>query len=405
MRVIIVNDYATVNGGASKVALLSAKALAERGVEVHFVSGSNEIEDTYQNVPNLTFHTLNRNDQTMGSRQLVAVAYLKDCYQLVSNLIKQGKPSNTIVHLHCWKTGVSPSALNATESSGVKFVVTFHDYHVACPQGQFFNKRTNQICHLSPCGARCISTHCTDTRTIIPKWAEVYRHKIQVNKAGLPTRLKHAILLSDGCEKIIKPYLAPECKIYKVDNPIEVTRLPRIDVSKNKTILFSGRLSAEKDPMTLLLACRNLGLPVKFIGDGPQLSELKSLKYEKATFTGWITGERIQNEMEQARIFVLPSIWYEVRPLAPLEAMGRGIPVIASACTTTVSEFEEGVSGLSFRPGDVESLSEQLLKLQVDDEADKMGNATYSQFWDNPPTLNNHIDQLVGTYQTILSSN
>ncbi|MCX6341566.1 MAG: hypothetical protein NTU72_04205, partial [Fimbriimonadales bacterium] len=187
MRVIIVNDYATVNGGASKVALLSAKVLAESGVEVHYVSGSNEIEDTYQNVQNLTFHTLNRNDQTMGTIQLVAVAYLEDCYQLVSNLIKQGKPSNTIVHLHCWKTGVSPSALNATESAGAKFVVTFHDYHVACPQGQFFNKRTNQICHLSPCGARCISTHCTDTRTIIPKWAEVYRHKIQVNKAGLPT--------------------------------------------------------------------------------------------------------------------------------------------------------------------------------------------------------------------------
>lgn len=79
--------------------------------------------------------------------------------------------------------------------------------------------------------------------------------------------------------------------------------------------------------------------------------------------------------------------------------------MIASACTTTVSEFEEGVSGLSFRPGDVESLSEQLLKLQVDKEADNMGNSTYSQFWDNPPTLNNHIDQLVGTYQTILSSN
>jgi glycosyltransferase involved in cell wall biosynthesis len=84
--------------------------------------------------------------------------------------------------------------------------------------------------------------------------------------------------------------------------------------------------------------------------------------------------------------------------------MGRGIPVVASACTTTVSEFEEGESGLSFRPGDVESLSEQLLKLQSDEVANKMSDSTYRKFWDNPPTLGNHIDQLLGTYQTILSS-
>src|SRR2546421_11339415 len=45
MNVVVVNDYAYVNGGASRVALLSALSLAQRGVGVTFFAGVGPASD------------------------------------------------------------------------------------------------------------------------------------------------------------------------------------------------------------------------------------------------------------------------------------------------------------------------------------------------------------------------
>lgn len=404
MRVIIVNDQATVNGGAAKVALLSAKGLAERGHEVHFLSGSDELSPEFRDLKNFTFHSLGRNDQTMGVQQLLKVGYLEETYDRLRYLINAGDPKDTVVHLHCWKTGVSSSPLKAAEDTGAKFVVTFHDYHVACPQGQFFNKQTKEICKLQPGSLACALSHCTESRTILPKWAELYRHQVQRTKGGIPTRLRHAILLSYGCERIIRPFLPNQCQIHHVANPIQTVREARIEAEKNQTIVFSGRLSPEKDPMTLLKACQKVDLPVRFLGDGPLLQTLKNVGYEKASFSGWLNGDQVLEEMNRARAMVISSIWYEVKPLAPLEAMGKGIPVVASACTTTTEEIEKEKTGLIFLTGNVFSLADQLEKLKDNDFARKLSMGCYLHFWDSPPTVENHVDQLEKTYEKMLRS-
>lgn len=404
MRIIIVNDHATIGGGAAKVALLSAKGLADKGHEVHFLSGSDELSSEFKNVENLTFHSLGRNDQTMGAKQLLQVGYLEDTYNRLRFLILAGDPKQTVVHLHCWKTGVSSSPLSAAEDTGAKFVVTFHDYHVACPQGQFFNKQTQKICTLQPGSLACLMTHCTESRTIVPKWAEVYRHRVQTTKGGIPTRLKHAILLSWGCEKIIKPFLPNRCQIHHVENPIQTVREERIEAEKNQAIVFSGRLSPEKDPMTLLKACQIADVPVRFLGDGPLLSALKKVGYEKASFAGWLNGDQVLAEMSHARAMVISSIWYEVKPLAPLEAMGKGIPVVASSVTTTVEEIEREKTGLTFQAGNPQSLADQLEKLKDDDFVRKLSMGCYLKFWESPPTVENHIVQLESVYEKIIKS-
>jgi glycosyltransferase involved in cell wall biosynthesis len=404
MRVIIVNDQATVNGGAAKVALLSAKELAKRGHEVHFLSGSDELSPEFKEIQNLTFHSLGRNDQTMGVSELLKVGYIEATYDRLRYLISLGDPKNTVVHLHCWKTGVSSSPLKAAEDTGAKFVVTFHDYHVACPQGQFFNKQTKEICRLKPGSLACAMTHCTESRTIVPKWAELYRHQVQRSKGGIPDRLRHAILLSFGCERIIRPYLPKTCKIHHVDNPIQTVREARIEAEKNQTIVFSGRLSPEKDPMILLKACQKVEMPVRFLGDGPLMADLKAVGYEKATFSGWLTGDQVLEEMNRARAMVISSIWYEVKPLAPLEAMGKGIPVVASSCTTTTEEIEKDQTGLIYLTSNVNSLAEQLQKLKDNEFVRKLSMGAYLHFWGSPPTVEHHVDQLEQTYEKILKS-
>ena len=44
MNIVVVNDYATINGGATKVAIDSAIGLAEQGVHVVYFAATGSIE-------------------------------------------------------------------------------------------------------------------------------------------------------------------------------------------------------------------------------------------------------------------------------------------------------------------------------------------------------------------------
>lgn len=403
MRIIIVNDNAVVSGGATKCALLSAEHLAKQGYEVHYLSGFKDVDPYFASVPGINFHTVGETQEKMDIPRLIEMSYSKPAYEKLTEIIKQGDPKQTIVHTHLWKTGVSPSVVNAALDNGAKIISSFHDYHVACPQGQFFNKKTNQICTLKPGGMQCVCTHCTDTRTILPKWAEVYRWSVQRGKAGMPGKVRHFGVFSQKSVDAFGKYLPEGAKLHLMHYPIQAVHEPRVDVTKNRAIVFSGRLSIEKDPKIFVEAAKKIGAEVRILGDGPLMQAVKDIGYEKATFAGWLNGDQVLAEMKAARAMAITSIWYEVNPLAPIEALGRGIPVIASDCTSTKYEIVEGETGFAFQAQNVDSLAEQMAKLLDDETADRMSKAAYDRFWANPPTPENHTKRLIEIYDEMMA--
>ncbi len=405
MRIIIVNDNAVITGGATKCALLSAEHLAAAGYEVHYVHGLEGVDPYFEGLGTIKFHSLGRPDTDMSMRKLIDLSYVDATYKKVRELIALGDPKQTIVHSHLWKTGVSPSFVNAAHDGGAHLLCAFHDYHVACPSGQFFNNQTHQICTLEPGSAKCLMTHCTRTRTIVPKWVEVYRWMVQKGRAGLPTRVKHFGVFSQKSVDAFGKYLPDGAKLHMMHYPIQAEIGPRVDVTKNRRFVFSGRLSVEKDPSILIKAAAKIDAELRFLGDGPLMGQLKEMNYPKASFAGWIKGDEILKEMEQARAMAITSIWYEVNPLAPIEALGKGIPVIASDCTSTLYEIEDGVTGFGFQHQNEADLAEKMSLLLDDSTADRMSRAAYDRFWAKPPTPENHAKRLIEIYEEILADN
>lgn len=91
---------------------------------------------------------------------------------------------------------------------------------------------------------------------------------------------------------------------------------------------FVGRLSHEKAPDRFFSLARSLANHhFHLFGDGPERQALEQTKPDNLTFHGHQTS--MDNAWKAIDVLVIPSR-YEGLPMAALEAMARGIPVIAS---------------------------------------------------------------------------
>lgn len=96
-----------------------------------------------------------------------------------------------------------------------------------------------------------------------------------------------------------------------------------------------GRLSRQKNHTTLLHALRQLpDVHLALVGDGELLSDLQQMAKDleissRVHFTGEVSSGDVFSCLKAADVFTLPSLW-EAMPLAVLEAMAAGIPIVAS---------------------------------------------------------------------------
>ena len=124
----------------------------------------------------------------------------------------------------------------------------------------------------------------------------------------------------------------------------------------------------------LALLCQGTGTmaPWKLViaGEGSFRSELQTRinalqLQERVQLLGYRSD--IPNLQAAADIFVMPSLW-EGLPLAVLEAMSVGNPVVASRTSGIPEAINDGEDGLLVPPGEAESLANALASLIFDRE-------------------------------------
>jgi glycosyltransferase involved in cell wall biosynthesis len=129
-------------------------------------------------------------------------------------------------------------------------------------------------------------------------------------------------------------------------------------------VAFVGRLSPEKAPEVLLRAVRGTAIRVLVAGDGPLRESLEAeADPEQVRFLGFLPD--VGTVLAAADVLALPSRT-EGLPMAVLEAMAAGLPVVASA-VGSLPEVLGGGAGLLVPAGDVPALRLALEQLSAPD--------------------------------------
>lgn len=173
--------------------------------------------------------------------------------------------------------------------------------------------------------------------------------------------------------------IAPKAKIHVLNNSIHIPKQTVTQDQDEVNVLFLGVLIQRKGVADLLQAVKKLvdgkkleSIRVRFHigGTGPEEETLKQYVRENhledcVEFLGWVDGEKKKKALETNQVFILPS-YNEGLPIAILEAISYGMPVIATNVGSIAEAVENEKNGFLFEPGNVQGYADALYRLISD---------------------------------------
>jgi glycosyltransferase involved in cell wall biosynthesis len=404
MRLIVLNDHGFINGGGAQVAISSLNAIAERGIDLTFVSCVGPVDPSI-NV-NLV-KTINFNQHDLKGNPSILQAGIRGIWnskslQLFGELLKDYDPNDTIIHLHTWVSSLSSSVTSIAIKMGFKIVCTLHDYSSVCPNGGLYNFNEAQNCEFKPLSFSCICSNC-DSRSYLHKLWRVSRQVVQNNIAHFQNDIHLFISVSKYSENLLRKYLPVSTEFENIGNPITIDKESPVDVGENKDFTFIGRLSLEKGGIIFAQAAKMANVNSVFVGSGNEENSIKNMN-SMSKFTGWQDRKGVIDSIRKSRAIVFPSLLHEAQPLIVLEAAALGVPVIASDECAAKDSIVDGVTGLLFHSRDPIDLSKKLELLNNDiDLARTLAQNAFENYWKSPSTMEVHVNKLIKCYEKVLT--
>jgi glycosyltransferase involved in cell wall biosynthesis len=110
--------------------------------------------------------------------------------------------------------------------------------------------------------------------------------------------------------------------------------------------LIVSRLSTYKKVDVAVEAFNKLGFPLVVIGEGEQKKHLEKIAKSNIKILGWQEDEALDEYYKNALAFIFPA--EDDFGITPIEAMLRGVPVIAFRKGGALETVEEGITGEFF---------------------------------------------------------
>ena len=270
-----------------------------------------------------------------------------------------------VVHLHNPYPSLGPEVHLAARAAALPLVQTAHNFRLRCPNGLMFTEG-------APC-QRCVGG----------RYDNAVRHgcfpTISQRIAYASTLWLHRFAL--GLDAMVDMYVAPSQFVRRrliewgipADRTVVVrnfTDIPSAAPPPGEGGLYLGRLSPEKGVDTLLQALARIGdPPFEIAGSGGVQAALEAeasrLGLRRVRFLGQLDRAGVDAAIRRAGYLAVPSRWDENAPLAAIEGLAAGRPLIATA-TGGLPELAGDGRGLLVPPGDADGLGAAIDRMIAD---------------------------------------
>ncbi|PJA08649.1 hypothetical protein COX69_01755 [Candidatus Falkowbacteria bacterium CG_4_10_14_0_2_um_filter_48_10] len=365
MKILYINKYHYLKGGAERAYFDTAGLFARAGHDLAFFSTRHPLNrpSRWQKyfLPEVDYDR----EHTLGQkiRAAAKIIWNREAKSNLSALVKNFRPE--IAHLHNIYHQLSPSVIAALKQQAVPIVMTLHDYKLISPNYLLLNRGRIWEASRPRRYWRCVRDRCVK---------DSYGKSLV---CALEAYLHHFFHAYGGVDAFISPsrFLIEKFREYgfshdiiHLPNPLFFhPPLPSASADRPPYLLFFGRLSPEKGAADLLQALKLAGLGIRLViaGDGPQKDQLRYLAADlkispQVEFAGFCQGDDLWRLVGSATAVIVPSRWYENAPYTVLEAMALGRPVIASAIGGLQEMITDGQTGLLFEPGNQADLAQKI---------------------------------------------
>lgn len=365
MKILMVNKFLYPRGGCETYMLNLAEELKVKGHEVEYF-GMYDEKNTVGN--SLGEYTSNMDFHSTGAARFLypfKIIYSTEAQRKLARVLDEFKPD--VVHMNNINFQLTPSIIYAVKKRGIPLVQTVHDYQMICPNHLLYSFGEVKPCERCIKGSKlnCFKYGCihgSKAKSLIGAIeAKLYSLLKTYSKVDLyicPSRFLEEKLLSAS-----ELYAG---KTLTIHNFIEKKPLPEKVTPEKPYVAFASRLSKEKG-VTLLYEAAKLLPDYSFVvaGSGPDgdcLKEVSNIKME-----GFLTGEKLSSLMANARVMLLPSVWYENCPLSILETHSFGVPVITMNSGGMAELVEDGKTGVLINSPTPEAVADAIKRCFEDE--------------------------------------
>jgi glycosyltransferase involved in cell wall biosynthesis len=350
MRVMLITDWPALEGGTERYVSTLRSALQSSGDEVHLLTSSagSRAGGTAEHVA--------YGSRTRAGRALTQVVN-PVAARAVRRAVEAFQPD--VAHVHMFMSFLSPAILPALGRAPT--VLTLHDYRAVCPAGW------NMLPDGSPCrhspGVVCRRAGCISRlrrAREAPRYAYAEHAMRDVARILTDSEWMRESLASKGIDAdVLPPTVAAPRRFTHRRGP-------------NPVFVYAGRLDAEKGVRDLILAfaaarSAHPAARLRVCGDGSERRWLQTLAADRGLggSVEFATGMRPDwwGALADAWALVVPSRWHEPFGLVAVEAIVRGVPVIASDVGGLRETVVHGVTGLLYPREDEAALTRCLIEV------------------------------------------
>lgn len=401
MKVLQVNKFLKIVGGAETYMFELSKALQAEGIEVKFW-GMEDEENITDDFSELLVENINYADQG-AVKKISSVAktiYSKSNRRKIAKVLDDFAPD--IVHIHNYNFQITPSILPEIKKRNIKVVQTIHDSQMVCPYHRLYNFQRNTVCTKCIEGSfnNCIKDKCFDG-SLLKSAVGAIESKLYHALGYYEKHVDCYISPSNFLANLINKRIKKEIKVIPNFTSIEKGKQKNINPLEESYYLYFGRISEEKGIKEMISLFNRIDLNLIVVGKGPlekwveeSISDSKNIK-----FIGPKYGEELVDIIENAKYVIQPSKWFENCPMTIIESFALDVPVIGSNHSGFKDLINDGETGFLL---DFNDPDEDALRLKTIDKQDTENlKKNISEHFNNNLAKHIHINKIISIYDDL----